>query len=134
MKDGEDYNAYIKVKSSLEREAKENRLDADRKKLDDEILAQGSGKTCTKCKKWKKRDCFHKNKNKRDGLESNCKKCVSLRKAKKYSRFKKSSKSTLETLGAFESYIKGQASDDSIRDFVEVFAEAYIGLKYEGKV
>lgn len=35
-------------------------------------------KTCTKCKQLKREDYFHKNKTKKDGLESNCKRCRSL--------------------------------------------------------
>lgn len=43
-------------------------------------------KTCTKCGETKPRDEFHRDKSKRDGRRSRCKKCVRAQKAEYYSR------------------------------------------------
>lgn len=43
-------------------------------------------KTCTKCGETKPRDEFHRDKSKRDGSRSRCKKCVRAQKAEYYSR------------------------------------------------
>lgn len=49
---------------------------------------------CTKCGLAKNEHSFYKNVKKQNGLESNCKECVLMRKAKKYQVLSKANKKT----------------------------------------
>lgn len=71
-------------------------------------------KTCSRCKKPKNVNDFHKNKARQDGLEARCKSCVSLSKKKKY----KKTERQLDAVDRFQIIFLGKPSES---EFVSTF-------------
>jgi len=78
-------------------------------------LAKTSGLSppCSRCGKVQPIENFHRNKSKKSGYESHCKKCVSEAKAKSYEKKKKKFKDRDQ----FNSSIIGEVNDISGQDF-----------------
>lgn len=75
----------------------------------------GGTKTCSNCHTEKSVSEFDKNKSKRDGCDSRCKKCVSIAKGKSYKKNKKNEKERAK----FKSTITGQTTDIFFQDFAQ---------------
>lgn len=80
----------------------------------------GTAKTCTKCFKQKPLTDFDKNKSKKDGHDSRCKKCVSEAKAKLY----KKKERALKERSKFRSVIVGQPSEILHEEFARTLGSA----------
>lgn len=77
-------------------------------------------KKCTKCDTEKPLIHFDKNKTKKDGHDSRCKKCVSTGKAKAYKKNKKKEKERTQ----FSSSIVGQPSEIDNQEFARIIGLA----------
>ena len=94
--------------------------------------------TCTNCLKSSSHHDFHKNKRKKNGRESWCKKCVSQKKAKKYRdgkkrKIRRKSSITKDT-ATLTSSVQGVLSGFAIEEFSSVFSEAIRELIDEAKL
>jgi hypothetical protein len=83
-------------------------------------ILSGGTKTCSNCHTEKSVSEFDKNKSKRDGCDSRCKKCVSIAKGKSYKKNKKIEKERAK----FKSIVTGQTTDIFIQDIAQSLGSA----------
>ncbi len=85
------------------------------------------GKDCTCCGRFRRAILYDRNKSKKDGFDSCCKPCVSIRKAEKRSANARLKKKR----DRFDSVIVGRPAADELIKFAEIFGAAMKEVFYE---